>query len=287
MVATLYFGVQRARALVDAVAAQMELDESLLTLANDRKEAGVGTGLDVTRAQAQLAEDQHRLVEARNEARTAELRLLRAMGETLDIQAQLTEPLGDSVGQVSTVADALAAANLNRPELQAEERRLAAARLTLGSARAESVPSIHAFANYGNNGNRTAFVPTRTFGVQVNVPIFEGGRRDAHRETARSQLRQAEIRAKDVRDEIELDVRVAVDTFVAAQELLRAAAESLRLAEQELELSRLRFEAQVSTQIDVLTAQAGLADARFRNVDALYGVRSAEIEYRRAVGAPW
>ena len=74
MVAGLYFGVQRSRALVDSAKAQIDLDQNLLKLARDRRDAGVGTGLDVTRAESRLAADQHRLLQAQNDARTAELR---------------------------------------------------------------------------------------------------------------------------------------------------------------------------------------------------------------------
>ncbi len=287
MVATLYFGVQRARARAESVTAQIALDETLLKLASDRREAGAGTGLDVTRAQARLAADQYEFVESRNQARTSELRLLRAIGDRLDARVELTDALASGAFEPSTAAEAVATAFRNRPELRSEENRLAAARLTLGAAHAEALPSVRAFADYGNSGNRSVFIPTRTLGIQVNVPLFEGGRRAAHRETAQSQLRQAEIRAKDVRDQIEVDVRVAVEAFASARELLRASEESLRLSEEELALSRLRFEAQVTTQIDVIGAQAALAAARFRHVNALFGVRSAEIEYRRAVGVAW
>jgi outer membrane protein TolC len=118
----------------------------------------------------------------------------------------------------------------------------------------------------------------------VQIPLFDGGRRSAHRTTAESQQRQAEIRARDLRDEIEFDVRVAVDNLASAREQLRAADQALTLAQQELELARLRFEAQVTTQIDVVNAQTQLADVRSRQVNAVYVLKSAEIEYQRATG---
>src|SRR5262249_28577938 len=140
-----------------------------------------------------------------------------------------------------------------------------------------------AFADYGGNGSFDAFVATDTIGVQFTVPVFDGGRRSAHARTADSQLRQAETRAKDVRDEIELEVRVAFDTLASAQDQLAAAESTLQLAQEELELARLRYDAQVTTQIDVLTAQAGLSAARSRRVNALFAVKSGEVEYRRSL----
>src|SRR5262249_15424619 len=91
LVAALYFNAQRAKSQVVAAKAQMDLDQRLLTLARDRKEAGVGTGLDVTRAESRLASDRHDLLQAENDVRTAELRLLRAMGERPTMQLELSD----------------------------------------------------------------------------------------------------------------------------------------------------------------------------------------------------
>jgi len=77
---------------------------------------------------------------------------------------------------------------------------------------------------------------------------------------------------------------VAVDNLASNQEQLRAAEEVLRLAQEETDLARLRFEAQVTTQIDVVNAQAELAEARSRQVNALFALKSAQIEYQRATG---
>jgi outer membrane protein TolC len=284
MVANLYFGVQRARGIVDAARAQVELDEALLRLARDRREAGVGTGLDVTRSESRSASDRHSQLQAQNEARTAELRLLRAMGASLEQTFELADSLEPSTLRSESLPRAIELAVQNRPEIAAEQKKVEAARLGRGAARAERLPTIQAFADYGANGNLDALVATDTVGVQFSVPIFDGGRRAAHARNAESQLRQSEIRAKDVRDEIEMEVRVAFDTLASAHDQLAAAESALQLAQEELELSRLRYEAQVTTQIDVISAQTGLAAARSRRVNALYAVKSAEVEFRRALG---
>jgi outer membrane protein TolC len=271
--------------MIESVRAQIGLDESLLKLARDREEAGVGTSLDVTRALSRVATDRHQLLQAQNERNTAELQLLRAMGERLDQPIELTDSLAALNLAIPAADEAVRIAIANRPEVKAEEKRLEAARSTFGAARAELYPSLQAFADYGNSGDLDAFVPTRTIGIQVNVPLFDSGRRGAHRRIAGSQLRQSEVRVRDIRDELELEVRVAVDTVASAREQLRSAEEGLKLAEETLELSRLRFEAQVTTQIDVVTAQAQLSAARSRQVDALFALRSAELEYLRATGS--
>jgi outer membrane protein len=206
------------------------------------------------------------------------------MGFSPNGSVDLTDALTPSDNHVENVQQAIERATQNRPELRSEEKKLEAARIARGASRAERLPSIQAFADYGGNGAFDSFVATDTVGIQLNVPIFDGGRRSAHARIAESQLHQAEVRAKDVHDQIEFEVRVALDTLTSAQNQLTAAESALQLAQEELDLSRLRYEAQVTTQIDVISAQAELASARSRRVDALFAVKSAEIEYRRAVG---
>jgi outer membrane protein TolC len=218
--------------------------------------------------------------------RTAELQLLKAIGDRMDATLDLTDPLETDTVDSVDAARAVETAFMNRPEMRAQALKVESAGLGASATRAEWIPNIQGFANYGSSGNPDSFVPTRAIGVQLNVPVFDSGRRRARRVIAASQLRQAEVRARDVRDEIELDVRTAVDSLASALEQLRSAERSLMLAQEELELSRLRFEAQVATQIDVINAQVELVVARTRNVNALFTLRAAQVEYERATGAP-
>ena len=284
MVADLYFNAQRARAQVEAERAQIELDERLLKLAQDRKDAGVGTGLDVTRASAQLAVERQHWIEAQNGVRTADLRLLRAMGESPDKQITLDDSGFNAFEEPKDLAAAIDEALRSRPEMKAEENKVHVAHMNASSTQAERLPSIRAIANYGNTGNTSMFIPTDAVGLQLTLPLFDGGLRSAHRAMAASQTRQAETRRRDVHDEIEVEVRIAVDNLRSAQEQLRAANETLRLAEEEIDQAQLRFEAKVTTQVDVVDAQARLALARSSQVNAAYGVRAAKVEFLRATG---
>ncbi len=181
MVAGLYFNVQRAHAMTESAQAQVDLDSSLLKLAKDRQEFGTGTGLDVTRAEARLATDRHRLLQVQDEVRTAQLRLLRAMGERLSTAFELTDSLAESGLAAENADNAVIIALRNRPEVKALDQRIQAARLTLGGFRAESLPSLQAFGNYGDNGTRQSLVPTDAVGVQLQFPVLDGGRRSAER----------------------------------------------------------------------------------------------------------
>jgi outer membrane protein TolC len=206
------------------------------------------------------------------------------MGESPDKQITLDDSGFNAFEAPMDLGAAVDEALRSRPEMKAEENKVRVAHMNASSTEAERLPSIRAIANYGNTGNTSQFIPTDAVGLQLTLPLFDGGLRSAHRAMAASQTRQAETRRRDVHDEIEVEVRIAVDNLRSAREQLTAANETLRLAEEEIEQAQLRFGAQVTTQIDVIAAQAQLAEARTRRVDAAYTVSAGEVEYRRAVG---
>ena len=113
--------------------------------ANSQKSAGTGTGIEVTRAQVQLANDRQKLIVAQKDRRKAVMELLRAMGLSLDAGIEFTDKLSYAPVDVGTLEASLDKARKERSELQAQQRRQEAARLNLGSVAAERLPSAAAF----------------------------------------------------------------------------------------------------------------------------------------------
>ena len=79
-----YLAGLRAEAARATARANVELSEALLKLAQQEKNAGTGTGIDVTRAGVQLSNDRLRLIRAQNDEDRAVLILLKSMGVALD-----------------------------------------------------------------------------------------------------------------------------------------------------------------------------------------------------------
>jgi outer membrane protein TolC len=149
----------------------------------------------------------------------------------------------------------------------------------------ERLPSVSAFANYGDIGASVYnALPTRSIGASVKIPIFDGGRRDARRVESASLARSESIRTADLRDQIELDVRVAIDSLHSADAQVKAAEEGLSLAEMEVAQAERRYKAGVSNSVEVTDAQTRLARARDNRVNALYNYNLARIDLGTATG---
>jgi len=284
-VARAYLAGLRAEAAAEAARSNVELSEALLRLAEQQKTAGTGTGIEITRAQVQLANDRQQLIAAQNEVDKSHLQLLRVLGVRLENPVQLTDRLEYApAGNVDPAAQ-LATARKNRAELKAQRRREENARINSGATNLERLPTLGAFANYGDLGSGiNSAMPTRTYGVSLKIPIFDGGRRDARRAEDASLYRQEKIRTTDVGDQIELDVRVAIDSLQAADAEVKAAEEGLVLAQNELAQAERRYSAGVTNSIEVTDAQTRLARARDNRVNALYNYNLARIDLGTATG---
>jgi outer membrane protein TolC len=284
-VARAYIACLRADAALETARANVQLSEALLKLAQTEKTAGTGTGIEVTRAQVQLSNDRGRLTVAENDRRRAQLQLLKVMGLRLDVDVEPSDKLSFQPVDPLPVQTALQKARSERVELKAQQQREQTARLNYDAVRAERLPSLAAFADYGSIGSEiVGSQPTHTYGITLKVPVFDGGRREARRAESLSQFRQEKLRTLDLEDQIELEVRLALDSLVSGATQVAIAREGLSLAEDELAQARRRYEAGVTNSIEVTDAQTRLIRARDNLIAALYAHNLARLDLATATG---
>lgn len=285
-VARTYLAAVRAEADIEAMRANITLAGEILKQAQDLRAAGTGTGIEITRARVQLANEEQRLLVVENERRRTRLQLLRAMGLRLDTDIQLTDRLKYVPVDAVTLEQARQAARKERPDLRSQQERESNARLAASATAAERLPSLAAFADYGTIGTGiTHTFPTRTYGIGLRLPIFDGGRRDARRAEAASVLRQESVRTSDLQDQIDLEIRVALDALASAEQQVKVASEGLGLAENELAQARRRYDAGVAVGLEVTDAQTRLERARDNRTAALFNHNLARIDLAQATGA--
>jgi outer membrane protein len=286
-VAKAYLAALRADADVEAYQANVGLAEAVLKQSENQKSAGTGTGIEVTRAKVQLSNEKQRLLAGQNERTKSYLQLLRVMGLNLATELELTDKLSYEPTEAVTVEQAEAEALKNRPDIKAQAEHEAAARMSANAVKLERLPSLYAYADYGTtgtNGNIVSLLPTRDYGFVMRVPIFDGGRRDARRAESASQFRQERTRTNDLHEQIELDIRTALDTLHSAEEQFKVAEDGLTLSDSELTQARRRFEAGFASNLEVTDAQTRLDRARDNRIAALFGYNVARIDLGRAMG---
>jgi outer membrane protein TolC len=280
-----YLAAVKADADVETAQANVTLSQALLTQARNQKDAGTGTGIEITRANVQLANDRQHLLVTQTARRAAHMQLLRAMNMRLDTGLDLTDKLQYAPVDSVTLEAARKQALAERADLRAQEGREENARLSDSAVRMQRLPSLAAFGDYGSIGTGPGdALPTRTIGVSLKVPIFNGGRREAERAESASQYRAEKVRTNDLKQQVELDVRLALDELQSAEDEVKVAQEGLALSENELAQARRRYDAGVAISVEVTDAQTRLERARDNQLAALYSFNVAKIDLAQATG---
>jgi outer membrane protein TolC len=281
-----YIRSLRSEAVLQARISDSTLANDLLGIAQNQLEAGVGVALDVTRAQSQLAGSRAQLIVARNDRDRSRLDLRRSLNLALDAPLELTDSLVSlPIPTAIAEQEAIDFAVKNRPDIRAADAQLAATEQQIAAIRATRLPTIGAFGNDGANGlSFNHLLNTYNYGFQITVPVLEGGRRQGQVQEQQAVTRDIDVRRRDLRQQIAVDVRGALLDIASAREQVDAARSREQLAELEVAQARERFRAGVAGNADVITASVTLNAARTGLVDALTALQTARISLARAEG---
>jgi outer membrane protein TolC len=284
-VAGLYLGAQAAAARVEAAESRVATADELYRLAVERRAAGVATGVDVLRAEVELANARQRLLEARNAARQALLTLARQIGLSPGTPLELAEPLRFAPVPAPDAAAALPEALDARADYQALARQREALDWQQRANRGRYLPKLGVGGNFGGIGRAPGDI--RATGLVQGViswTVFDQDRKGEWLELE-SRARRLEHQMADLRLGIEEEIRAALLTLESASAEVEVAGQGRGLAERELALARERFEAGVAGNIEVVTAQESLARARDNYIVAVTRHADAKVALARALGA--
>ncbi len=267
-----------------AVRARDQAQENL-RVAQARLQTGAAPQFDVLQAEVAVAGAEQAIVRAQTGIQTARTDLTAALNVQLDLPLELTDNLTPQPVS-GTLADAIAQASRDRPDLSEVRSRLEAARAGIQLAASGGRPSVTISAGYDMSGTGTTGT-TATWFVTLGVTllIFDGGITNERIREARLRVEQLTVLEAEIKQQIEVDVRQA---WLALQQADGELVHAARAVEQGREASRLasvRYEAGVGTSLEVISAQAALAQADVALASARFGHHTARNRLLLATGA--
>jgi len=280
-----YLEAVRSGRAVAAVTADKQVADSLLSLARDRKSQGAATGVDVVRAQARAADAAAALLRAQVEQSEALLLLKRVAGWPLERELRLTDDFTAASSTAPALEESLQAAASDRAEIAAAEERAKQEDLAARAARGDRAPSVLVMADYASSGQvPEGATNVGDVGGVITLPLFTGGQLSGRISEAEARKREALSTLSDTQQQVELDVRTALERLSESAAEEAAAEESLTLASRELEMAQDRYAQGVGASVDLIEAQAELARARNGQVSALARYHSSRVNYAAAIG---
>lgn len=280
-----YVQALAGRARVDSGRVQLETANALYKQSSERLGVGLVARLDVDRSQIQALTQQQRLLSLQNDFAKQKINLARMIGVPPTDQYSLADEVGFSAAPAMTVDEALGRARQERSDLKALDAQVRAAERALAAARAERLPSVAVNADYGAIGN-TPSDARRTFAIvgTVRVPLWQGGRTEGQIEQAEAAVAERRAEIEDLTSAVEADIRKAYLDLQAATSQVDVAQKNREISREALELTRQRFDAGVSDNIEVVRAQESVATAELDYINAVYAHNVAKLSLARAMG---
>jgi outer membrane protein TolC len=283
-IAGLYLNAQSAAARVEAARSRVTDSSTLFKLARDKHDAGTATGVDVLRAEVQLANDRQALLVAENQLKQSLLALARNLGMSPGTPLELAEPLRYQPLNQPESEILVPAALLAR----ADYLSLASQRQGLveqqSASRARFYPKLNINGNFGAIGRSIGGVqPTGLLQGEIDFTVFDRDR-DGEAQELASRVKRIDDQIADLRRGIDEDIREALLNLDSAAEQVAVAREGQDLAQRELELSQDRFQSGTTNNVEVVTAQDELARAQENYILAVSSHVDAKFALARAMG---
>ncbi len=283
-IAGLYLNAEAAIAQADAARSRVTDAETLEKLARDQHDAGVATGLDVLRAQVQLANDRQVLLVAQNAVKLSLMALARGIGLSPGTPLELAETLEFRKLEAPQVEDAVTAALEERADYRSLHAQRGSLEEQLKASRSRYLPKLILSGNYGGSGQHLGEIePSGVIRVNLVLSLFDLDR-EGERQEIDSRLQRIDRQIADQRFGVEQDVREAMLNLESSADQVAVAQAGLELAVRELELAGDRFKNGVANNIEVVNAQDSLARAQQNRIIALTSHVDAKIALARALG---
>lgn len=276
-VSSAYFRLLNASGQREAAEVNLKNAVAIEQDAQSRLQNGLATKpdlLEATAARAQAVYDLQATIGAEDIAH-GDLATVMGLPPDTPFQVQDIHELPTPTDMADSVDQEIDRAFAQRPELMQQIARIRSAEGTLKEARSAYIPTI-GFS--GDGGLARAYGQQDLYpghyaqgevwnvGLQMKWTLFDGARREYQIAQAQAEKRSAEANVNSLRDEISDEVWTAYTNMKTALRQQQAAAALLDASDQSYQAARESYSYGLRNQLDVISAQKTLAQARSEDV---------------------
>jgi OMF family outer membrane factor len=287
-VVSAYYDMQQADELVRID--RQTLEEALKSLedAQALERAGVGTRFSVLQAEVDVANARQDLIQSLSDQQVARRRMVDLLGLAQTVNVSAADPIEVTKVWTLSLEDSILMAFQNRAELEQQLVQRDISEQNRQAELAATRPQVSLFARYElqdllDQTRVNSDAEVYTIGAQISWRLFDAGASRAAADQQESNIELAENGFANLRNQIRLEVEEAYYQLNASFENIQTAAIAVESATESLRLARLRFQAGVGTQLEVLQAQTDLTDAEVNLLQAKLGYNRALADLERAV----
>lgn len=290
---SIFYGAILAESNLDVM---KKADEQLnynLEIAEKYFEQGMISEYELLRARVEKLNIEPQLVAAESELNISRKRLKSFLGLPLQEKITIVSDLSDNgLSDLPPLDSLMNEAVRNRPELKQANLQKRGYEKAVRIARGNWIyPNLYANATYQFTGSSNDFrldgretSDNWTASLLLNIPIFDGARTIGEVRKAKVDYYQAMLAEQQLQDDIHLEVEQSYDNIVQAGKALALQTETIAQAEEGMRIADLRYQSGIGTQLEVLSAQTALTQARSQMAQSVYRFRLAKSALKKATG---
>lgn len=284
-----FWELLRAQASRDVLGASVQRSQTQLERAKGLYQAGRAQRRDALDAEINLGSDQVSVLRQEDAIARARNELLKWIARP-DAPVEAVDPREVPRKEAPGMEELLKLARDRRPLLATLRARQRVAEQAIEVAWAGFLPRVSGTVGYQRNANdaRYFFDPTRqhalNLGLNMQWDIFSGFSTTAQVESARQDLKVAQLNAEQAERELAGDLSLARAVLDRAKKILEIARANESLARQSLEMAEERYAAGASTPLEVRDAQVKLTQVELQALQGRIDVEVARASLWRLAG---
>lgn len=287
-----YYNLQNSDGQVAIRQASVRNAQQSLRDAEALERAGVGTRFAVLQAQSNVANEQQQLSVARRDQRVAQRRLAEILNISQSANLTAADPVEQAGSWRLSLEESIVQAFKNRPELEQQLVQRDVSKQQRRSIQAGRLPQLSVAAAYNVLGqdpdDPNPFAARGWAGgysIRANLTwsIFDGGAARARVKQRDADIAIAESRFDQLRNQVRREVEQAYFGLESSFENIETSEAGVLQSREALRLARLRFQAGVGTQTDVIQAETDLTRAERNRLSAIITYNLGLSSLQRAV----
>lgn len=281
-----YYDLQQASAQVNIFAANLTQAEQSLRDAQALERAGVGTRFDVLQAEVDVANARQELTQQISQLEIARRQLAQRLNVSQSVNLEAADIVEVAGVWDLTLEESIVQAYKNRAELEQPLIQQEIAQQQRRAALAQLGPQLGFNGAFGLNNDLDqdqGFLYNYQVALTASLSLFDGGAARAQADQQESNIAIAQAQFEQTRDQVRFQVEQAYSQLDSNFSNIQTTALAVEQAGEALRLARLRFQAGVGTQTDVLRQQTALAQAQVNNLRAILDYNRALATLQRSI----
>jgi len=273
----------------------LETSKKLLEQTKAQVDVGSRPSVDLYNQEATVANDEFTVTQRENALKLSKLQLIRSLqiDPLLDYEFAVPdfdpESAKNSTSVSRDVNTLVEQALLNRSDIRSSEFNIESLEYQLQISKGSLLPTLSASASLSSSysdqardprtGNTASFNDqffdqrvNKSFGLSLNLPIFNNWNRMTQIQSAQVNLKNAELGLENTKLQVIQEITQALNDYSSYSSQLKAAEKSLIASEKAFETQQERYNVGASTLIELSQAQTQYFNAQSARTSALYNL---------------